>query len=931
MPVIRSNRGLVKRRRCCTPLVLALASVFLANPLCAQPLPVINSFSASQAATNPGLVTKLSWSVSNATSVSMDQGVGDVTGQNSVYVSPTQTTTYMLTASAGAASVTQQVTITVADTAAPPLGNGQTYYVSPSGNDLNNGLSAGSPWKTLAKVNSSSFQPGDNVLFQRGGEWRESLTVPSSGAAGNPITFADYGTGAKPKFWGSVVLNNALFVPAGGGIYTYSIATVVSAALVNHVFFLTSPSNNAAGLVNSWSYSSSTLTINSPDSDPRIDGKVCTAVVRSDVVFSNYKNHLVFRNLVVDETAQANQGYAFRTQNSTDVVVDSCEAYRAGKHHFASINSTQFVGRNLYAAWAMPGQSRVGASSADPSVSAYVSYGDSSFPLPNQTSEWRNCVWDHPVDPQNSLNYYAFYTHGAKVTSVLLDNMSSLDANLAVNNTDNPSASVTIKGGLIQDGRLEVSGQGILVDGMRVTGPHGSVDMHGASLTFQNMILEGSYLEADGYQTAVVSRNVGNTLRFSTIVLDSRASSSYSCVTLDSNLSGSTTGAQFNYYGNICTAPGTALKQWDIYSPAADFATAQYNLYAPGAAFAQATGGGFNQLTFGQWQGYSVDTTSLQGDPLFVDAAHGNYALQAGSPAIDAALLPVSLLAGHPAIFTDNAGNARLEGSALDIGALEYPGTQNIPGWTVTATAGPPQRTTVNSSFTVALHATVTDVGNHPVSGVPVTFTAPSSGASASFSGESTAVVNTNASGIAIAPALTANGQTGSYTVIASAAVVASTASFKLTNNPAPRGSLSGSVTSATTAANLTVEGPTDWVHWGDSSLTRKAGVAAQISTYMVVGGGSVLTYANDPRPLNWADGTPTVSSTNNLKGIYINGTGHGFSITAPADTTTRTLIVHVGGWNSGGTLTVHLSNGSAADYMNTTSTASGQYDRNYT
>ena len=113
-------------------------------------------------------------------------------------------------------------------------------------------------------------------------------------------------------------------------------------------------------------------------------------------------------------------------------------------------------------------------------------------------------------------------------------------------------------------------------------------------------------------------------------------------------------------------------------------------------------------------------------------------------------------------------------------------------------------------------------------------------------------------------------------------------------------------------------------MHWGDTSLNRKAGVAAQLSTYTAVGGGAVQTYPNDPRPLSWTDGAPTVSSTNNTKGIYISGTGRGFSIVAPADTSARTLIVHVGGWNSGGTLMAHLSDGSAPDFTNTTSTASG-------
>ncbi|MDP8988572.1 MAG: hypothetical protein M3N41_00635, partial [Acidobacteriota bacterium] len=256
------------------------------------------------------------------------QDLNNVTGQSFIYEAPVQTTTYTLTASNSLGSVVQQVTVTVTDTSPPQFGTGTTYYVSPTGNDANNGLSPSSPWQTVAKVNGRAFNPGDIILFQRGGEWHESLTVPSDGAAGNPITFADYGSGAKPKFWGSVVLNKASFQSLGNGIYSYTIATPVLSALVNHTFFYYNASNDATTLVNSWSYNGTTLEINSPNSDPRTDGKVYTAVVRQDVVFSNFHNHLIFRNLVVDESAQFSGGYAFRVENSTDVLVDSCEAYR---------------------------------------------------------------------------------------------------------------------------------------------------------------------------------------------------------------------------------------------------------------------------------------------------------------------------------------------------------------------------------------------------------------------------------------------------------------------------------------------------------------------------------------------------------------------------------------------------------------------------
>gem|GEM_PF-742469 len=82
-------------------------------------------------------------------------------------------------------------------------GWGATYYVSSSqGSDTNAGTSVGAPWQTLAHVNAQTFNPGDSILFKRGDVWNDSLTPPSSGTSGNPITFDAYGTGAAPNFTG---------------------------------------------------------------------------------------------------------------------------------------------------------------------------------------------------------------------------------------------------------------------------------------------------------------------------------------------------------------------------------------------------------------------------------------------------------------------------------------------------------------------------------------------------------------------------------------------------------------------------------------------------------------------------------------------------------------------------------------------------------
>src|SRR5688500_20331437 len=59
--------------------------------------PVIASFTAAPAKITSDQGTTLSWSVSGAQTVSINQGVGIVTG-SSVAVTPTATTTYTLTA-----------------------------------------------------------------------------------------------------------------------------------------------------------------------------------------------------------------------------------------------------------------------------------------------------------------------------------------------------------------------------------------------------------------------------------------------------------------------------------------------------------------------------------------------------------------------------------------------------------------------------------------------------------------------------------------------------------------------------------------------------------------------------------------------------------------------------------------------------------------
>jgi hypothetical protein len=81
----------------------------------------------------------------------------------------------------------------------------KTYYVSPTGNDTNIGTSPSGPWRTLTRVQTlfcgGAVAPGDAILLQRSGVWRESLTTCNrSGEDARPIVIGAYGDNVPGGF-----------------------------------------------------------------------------------------------------------------------------------------------------------------------------------------------------------------------------------------------------------------------------------------------------------------------------------------------------------------------------------------------------------------------------------------------------------------------------------------------------------------------------------------------------------------------------------------------------------------------------------------------------------------------------------------------------------------------------------------------------------
>jgi hypothetical protein len=126
-----------------------------------------------------------------------------------------------------------------------------------------------------------------------------------------------------------------------------------------------------------------------------------------------------------------------------------------------------------------------------------------------------------------------------------------------------------------------------------------------------------------------------------------------------------------------------------------------------------------------------------------------------------------------------------------------------------------------------------------------------------------------------------------------------------------------GSVTIASgavpTTVDLTAEGARDWVHWGEQSTfslerDKKGGFA------ILEGAPTAprFRHALSPQQFTWTGGDPVDHTEGTTTGIRTCGKDNGFSISAPAGDSTRTLRLYVGIIAGQGRLTAKLSTGGA-------------------
>lgn len=170
---------------------------------------------------------------------------------------------------------------------------GATYYIdATNGNDNNSGLSPEIPWKTIAKVNSSNFQPGDSILFKRSETWREQLRVPSSGSIQQPLVFGAYGNGKLPCISAADLKEWTLEV---GAVWSASQEVDPRLVIFRDTFGTKATSLKAVNDLHEWYWDSVVKKVYIySNTDPTNTVQI---PVRSSAIHSNSKAYLTFQDL----------------------------------------------------------------------------------------------------------------------------------------------------------------------------------------------------------------------------------------------------------------------------------------------------------------------------------------------------------------------------------------------------------------------------------------------------------------------------------------------------------------------------------------------------------------------------------------------------------------------------------------------------------
>ncbi len=167
------------------PVVLPPVVVPPVVPPPLAPVPQCTLVATPSSIQNGGSST-LSWTTQNATSVSINQGVGTVSGTGTTSVAPTVTTTYTLTATGVGGTVTCPAMVTVTTTPPPPPAPTCTLVANPSTVQLGDAsmLSWNTTNATVVSINQGVGTVGVSGTRSVSPLFTTTYTLTATGAGG---------------------------------------------------------------------------------------------------------------------------------------------------------------------------------------------------------------------------------------------------------------------------------------------------------------------------------------------------------------------------------------------------------------------------------------------------------------------------------------------------------------------------------------------------------------------------------------------------------------------------------------------------------------------------------------------------------------------------------------------------------------------------
>jgi len=209
-----------------------------------------------------------------------------------------------------------------------------TYYVdATNGKDEDKGISSSTAWKSLSKVSNSNLLPGDHVKLKRGNVWRETLTVPTSGSAGSPITFGAYGTGNNPIIKGSDLVST--WVNDGGNVWKADVTTEPRAVWFDTSIGTKESAKEKLSAAKEWVWAADVLYVYST-SDPNGAYKSpgIEAGGRTNCIYIIDKNYITITNIDLIHSGSAGPGTGVNIGGSSnEIIINACGILQSGYQH----------------------------------------------------------------------------------------------------------------------------------------------------------------------------------------------------------------------------------------------------------------------------------------------------------------------------------------------------------------------------------------------------------------------------------------------------------------------------------------------------------------------------------------------------------------------------------------------------------------------